>query len=161
MTIYPGYGRILSVEGEVTVLTRKNKKNNEDCSNNPTQSKKYIARIVVACALVLVASLLFFFLLWLIDRYDDVQFDQILYSLKAPVSGTSSGIVVDAIVRIFLVGIVVAAAEILLYLFIAGRLERWLGKFKGYLIYSASRMAMFFKKTFFPMSRYTYSNAFI
>ena len=152
LTIFDGYDRILSVECEVTTLTEENKITEEGSEKTQKQSKKRLAKPIIACILVLAASLLFFFLLWLINRYDDVQFDQILYQMKAPVSGTSSTIVVDAIVRIGLFGILVATAEILLYLLLAGKLGIWLGKSKRYIVYSASCVARFFKKAFMPFA---------
>ena len=151
LTIFDTYDRILSIEGEVATLL-KNKESAENCGDSTKTSKKRIAKPTAACILVLASSLLFFLLLWLIDRYDNVQFDQILYQLKSPASGTSPGIVVDALLRIVLAGIVVAAVVILFYLLIAGKLGRWLGRFKRYVSYSTSRAAHFIKKIFMPAS---------
>jgi phosphoglycerol transferase len=70
-------------------------------------------------------------------------------------SGTSDTIVWDALLRIVLVGVLVAAFEALLYLFVSGRLADKLKNFGGYLSYSASRVATFFKKRFMPIASMT------
>lgn len=121
----------------------------------PKASKKRTAKLVTACFLVLCANLLFFLLLWLIDRYDEVQFDQILYQIKSPVAGTSGTIVWDAILRVVLVGALICAFEVLLYLFLAGKLTGWFARFKKYIAYSTSRAAAFFKKRFMPIASMT------
>lgn len=115
-------------------------------------TKKFKAKIVFAAIFVLAANLLFFLMLWIMDRYDDVQFDQILYQLKSPVAGTSGGIVGDAMLRVVLLGTLVAAAEIIIYIFFAGKLKCWFGKIKRYVCYSATRVAGFFKKHFMPIA---------
>ena len=123
--------------------------------SKPKMSKKHLAKLITACALVLGANLIFFLMIWVLGRYDDVQFDQILYQLKSPVAGTSGTIVWDAMFRVVLLGTVVAAFEVLLYFFFAGKLTGRLAKFKRYIVYSTSRAAAFFKKRFMPMAAMT------
>ncbi len=118
----------------------------------PKNPKKDTARLVAASILILLANLLFFLMVWIIDRYDEVHFDQILYQLKSPASGTSATIIWDAILRIVVVGVLVAVLEIFLYLFLSGRLADKLKRIQKYVIYSASRVAAFFKKRFMPIA---------
>ena len=141
---------------EVTALGEKIKKlENDGSDKKPKTSKKHIAKIITACILVLLANLLFFLMLWILDRYDEVQFDQILYQIKSPVAGTSGTILGDAMIRVVLVGTLVAAAQILVYIFFAGKLNKWFGKIKRYVAYSASRVAAFLKKRFMPIASMT------
>jgi len=115
-------------------------------------TKKHIAKIITASFLVLLANLLFFLMLWIIDRYDDVQFDQILYQIKSPVAGTSGGLIGSAMIRVVLVGTLVAAAEVFIYVVLTGKFKDKFAKFRKYVAYSATRTATFFKKRFMPIS---------
>ena len=131
----------------------KNAENTNE--SNRTQSKltkKFKAKIVFAVLFVLAANMLFFLMLWILNRYDDVQFDQILYQLKSPATGTGGGLVVDAMLNVVLLGTLVAAAEIFVYIFFAGKLKCWFGKFKKYVSYCATRVAGFLKKHFMPIA---------
>ena len=114
--------------------------------------KKQWAKIITASFLVLLANLLFFLMLWIIDRYDDVQFDQILYQIKSPVAGTNDGLIGSAMIRVVLVGSLVAAVEIFIYLILTGKFKEKFAKFKKYVAYSVSRTAAFFKKRFMPIA---------
>lgn len=128
---------------------------NEQADNEqakPRLSKRRIALLVVSLLLALSANLLFFLLLWILGRYDHVQFDQILYQLKSPVAGTSGTIVGDALLRVVLVGFLVFAFEVFIYLLLAGRLTAWFGRIKKYVSYSATKTANFFKAHFIQIS---------
>ena len=114
--------------------------------------RKRITRITAACVLALLANLLFFFMIWLINRYDDVQFDQILYQIKSPIAGTAGGIVGSAMLEVVLVGVLAFALETTVYIFLTGRFKDKLSKFGGYVKYSATRVAAFFKKRYMPIA---------
>ena len=115
-------------------------------------TKKFKAKLVFSMIFVTGANMLFLLMLWIINRYDDVQFDQILYQLKSPARGTGSGLVLDAMLKVVLLGAVLAAVEIILYFLLAGKLKCWFGKFKKYVTYSAGHVASFFKKHFMPIA---------
>jgi len=135
--------------------TELNENINDETENGVKPSKKRFVKPIVASVLLLCANLLFFLMIWLLDRYDHVQFDQVLYQLKSPAAGTSGTIIWDAMLRIVLLGSVIAGAELLLWLFLAGKLESKLAKFKKYVSYSASKTAVFFKKRFMSMAAMT------
>lgn len=121
--------------------------------NTEKQSKKgHIAKIITATVLLLLANFLFFLMLWLLDRYDKVQFDQILYQIKSPIAGTNGGILGSALISIFLYGTLAAMAEAFIYVLFAGIFSGNLIKLKKYAAYSATRVAQFFRKRFVPMS---------
>ena len=124
----------------------------ENESTKAKLNKKQIAKIITASFLVLLANLLFFLMLWIIDRYDDVQFDQILYQIKSPVAGTSGDLIGSAMISVVLVGTLVAAAEVFIYVILTGKFKEKFAKFKKYVAYSATRTAAFFKKRFMPIS---------
>ena len=77
--------------------------------------ERHLSRIIIASTLLLIANLVFFFMLWMLREYDDVKFDQILYQIKSPITGTNGGIVGTAILETVLVGVVLTALEIVVY----------------------------------------------
>lgn len=130
-----------------------NVENTEEIKEKPEKlTKKFKAKIVFAIIFTTGANMLFFLMLWILNRYDDVQFDQILYQLKSPATGTGGGLIGDAMLNVVLLGAVVAAVEILIYVFFAGKLKCWFGKFKKYACYCAGKVAGFFKKRFMPIA---------
>lgn len=129
--------------------------NIEEIENKEKRAKRSRAKTVkaaVAVALLLIANAVFFLMFWILDRYDDVKFDQILYQIKSPIKGTGSGLVIDALLKIGLTGVLLTALEVFIYLLLAGKFKEKLQKFKRYVAYSATRVASFFKKAFLPIS---------
>ena len=129
-----------SIEPEVSSQTDKK------------QKRRRIIRISVASLIVVCANLIFFFMNWIINRYDDVQFDQILYQAKSPIVGSNGDLVANALIETVLVGVIVAAVEIAIYILLTGILKDKLSKFKAYVKYSATRVAAFFKKRYMSMA---------
>ena len=109
-------------------------------------------RIAIAAFLTLLANLIFFFMLWMIKQYKNVQFDQILYQVKSPIDGANGGIVANALLVTVLPGVLAAALEIIVYIFLTGTLKDKLSSFKAYITYSATRVASFFKKRYMVLS---------
>ena len=110
------------------------------------------AKIIAAAVLLLLANYIFFLMLWVMDRYDDVQFDQILYQIKSPIAGTGGGLIGSALFRIIGVGTIVAGLEVLAYLLLAGKIKALFTKLKKYAAYSLGKTARFFKRHFMPIS---------
>ncbi|MBO7304311.1 MAG: LTA synthase family protein [Clostridia bacterium] len=125
---------------------------NENIADKPRASGKKITGIVFAVILLLLAHYIFMLMLWILDRYDDVQFDQILYQIKSPVAGTSGGLIGSALLTVLGIGTLLSAVEIGLYLLISGRLAPHLKRFKKYVAYSATRVATFFKKRYLTVT---------
>ena len=114
--------------------------------------RRNAVRIAIAAFLTLFANLIFFFMLWMIKQYKNVQFDQILYQVKSPIDGANGGIVANALLVTVLPGVLAAALEIIVYIFLTGTLKDKLSSFKAYITYSATRVASFFKKRYMALS---------
>lgn len=117
--------------------------------------KRNIKPIVIACvaiALITLANMLFLLMLWIMNRYDDVQFDQILYQIKSPVAGTSGGLIESALLNVVFAGALLAALEVFIYLLLMGKLKKPFDKIKFYVSYSATKISAFFKKRFLAVS---------
>lgn len=114
--------------------------------------KGKIAKIVVSVILTAGANMLFLLMLWLLNRYDEVQFDQILYQLKSPVAGTSGGLIGDAMLNVVFAGALLAGVEIFIYMIFTGKLTRMFRGASAYVKYAGGRTAAFFKKRFMPFS---------
>ena len=115
-------------------------------------TKKYISKIIFSVLFVVGGNMLFLLMLWILNRYDDVQFDQILYQIKSPAAGTGSGLIGDAMLNVVFAGCLTSSAEIFIYFGLSGRLKSIFGRFRRYIEYSATRIASFFKKRFMPLA---------
>ena len=120
----------------------------ENIKAEKKEKRQRIIRVCAACIIGLLANLIFFFMIWLINRYDNVQFDQILYQIKSPVAGTAGGIIGSAMLEVVLLGTLVCALEITVYFFFAGQFKDKLSRFAKSVKYSATRVAAFFKKRY-------------
>ncbi len=112
------------------------------------KSKKWIAPMII----LILANALLFFTIWLMQKYDHVYFDQILYQMKSPTSGAYNGITTNAAFYIIVYGGLVTAAEIILYRFLSGKLQKFFHNWKGYIEFCAGRFCKFFVKTALPLS---------
>ena len=101
---------------------------------------------VAACVIVLLANLLLFLTIWLLDRYDRVSLEQLLYQLQTSVSGTNKSLASSAVLRIGLLGFLLTAFDVALYLLLSGRVEEKLKSWKLYHAYCNSRVCRFFSK---------------
>ncbi len=110
------------------------------------KGKSRIVKLVVAIIFLLAANLLFFLLLWLLDRYDKVSFDQILYQLKSSTKGTNRDLSTGAALRVGIFGTGLTLIEIFIYLVLSGKLDEKLKRSSAYLRYTATRVCKFFKK---------------
>ena len=101
-------------------------------------SKKRIAALICAGIMILGANLLFFLLLWLVNRYDKVQFDQILYQLKSSSTGTHRDLATGAVFRVGFFGFALTGIEIFLYMLLSGNLKKMFKESGSYIRYTAS-----------------------
>lgn len=112
--------------------------------------KKAKRKRIIACIFAIImlygANLIIFFTIWLSGRYDDVNLDQILYQAKASAKGTNGDLMSGALVRVFGLGLLVALAEIFIYLVLSGKFQEKWKKSVRYVKYSAGRVCAFFKK---------------
>ena len=115
-------------------------------------SGKKIAKIVFSVVLLLLANYVFMFMIWILRRYDDVQFDQILYQIKSPIAGTSGGLIGSALGMTLGIGSLIAGVEFLIYFLLAGKITGLGTKIKKYAAYAATRVAGFFKKRHLALS---------
>ncbi len=115
--------------------------------NNTQKSKRNVAQYIASAVILLAANLLFFLLLWLVQRYDKVQFDQILYQIKSSSVGANSDLSTGAALRVGVFGFALTGLEILLYRVLSGKAKRLGLKNSGaYVKYTATRVCRFFKK---------------
>lgn len=137
---------------EASEKATENKTEENGQLNKQKMTKRHKFKIVMASLLVLGGNLLIFLMIWIFRRYDDVQFDQILYQLLSPAAGTNKDLVGDAMITVVLYGFLCAGAQIFLYATLAGRAKKLFGRFKSYIKYSASKVAAFLRKRFMPIA---------
>ena len=76
--------------------------------------KKYKKRIT-SLLLLLAGNLLVFLTIWLLDRYDRIYIDQVLFQMKSSSEGVQGNLALNATVRIGLFGIATTAVEYWIY----------------------------------------------
>lgn len=134
-------------------MSEENFENSQNEGQNERRyTKGFIAKVVFASIFVLGGNLLFFLMLWIANKYDDVQFDQILYQLKSPVAGTNGDIVSSAIFDVVFIGVILTFAEIFTVFFLTGSLKKLYGRFAFYAKVSTTKLAGFFKKHFMKLA---------
>ena len=108
--------------------------------------KKKRAKTVFTLILLVLANVIVFGYIWLVDKYDQVQLDQILYQLKSSTKGTNPGFVLQSFLLIFGEVVIATLIEIGIYLILSGKAKKLLEKSAFYIKYSASKVCAFFKK---------------
>jgi len=118
-----------------------------------TKEKKPINKKLVWAFIILFAgNLLFFMTLWLVNKYDNVLLDQILFQLKSPSVGANKNLLVSAYIRVGGLGILTTVIEILLYIVLSGTLKGKWSKFERYVKYTSTKVCVFFKNVALPFA---------
>ena len=83
--------------------------------------RKFIRKGVFAALLLTAANMIFFLTIWLLNKYDKIALDQVLFQMKSSAAGANRSIMNSAYVRVIGFGLVLTALEIGLYQLIDGR----------------------------------------
>ncbi len=116
--------------------------------------KKIIVNRKLAAAVVflLLGNIFLFLTIWLLNKYDQIYFDQLLFQLKAPAAGVEGSLASSAVVRVGVFGFALTAAEIVFYLLLSGRMRRKLRSIRWYRTYCATDICRFFTKRALPLA---------
>lgn len=114
--------------------------------------KKSKRKLTAAAIFLLLGNILFFLTLWLLQKYDRIYFDQLLYQLKAPSPGVESDLASSAVVQVGVYGIALTAAEILCYPFLSGGLRKKIPQNQQYRSYCRTKVCRFFTKRALPLA---------
>ena len=117
-----------------------------------SETRKKQIRIGVGLLLTLLGNIIFFLTVWLLQKYDKVCFDQILYQISTSTVGTPKNLSFSAVLRVGGFAALAFSMEILLYLFLSGRLGRIFGRFGCYVSYSSKRVCDFFRRRVLALS---------
>lgn len=113
----------------------------------PKDKKRRITALIV----LLLGNVLLFLLIWLLNKYDNIYLDQILFQIKSPAVGANRDLLGSAYVRVGGLAIVLTAIEVFLYMLLSGRLKNF-EKYEKYQKYALNKTAQFFKKTAMPFA---------
>ncbi len=113
----------------------------------PKEKKKLIWSLI----LLLGGNLLLFLLIWLLNKYDNIYLDQILFQIKSPAVGTNKNLLSSAYIRVGLFGVLLTALEVFLYRILSGYSKKLKAK-QGYIEYCSKKVCAFFKKTALPFA---------
>ncbi len=108
--------------------------------------------MVIAAILLLLGNLLLFLTIWLLQKYDRIYFDQLLYQLKAPSAGVQGDLMSSAVMRVGVFGAASTALEILVYLLLSGKFRRKLRNNTRYRHYCRTKVCRFFTKRALPLA---------
>ncbi len=117
-----------------------------------TETRKKYIRFGAGVFLTLLGNIIFFLAVWLLQKYDKVCFDQILYQISTSTVGTPKNLSFSAVLRVGGFSVLATAVECFLYLFLSGRLGRLFGRFSAYVSYSSRRICSFFQRRVLSLS---------
>ncbi len=118
-------------------------------------------RIFTECLLLFLGNILFFLTVWLMNKYDKVFFDQVLYQMKSSSAGVHRDLAGSAVIHVGLFSIIVTSFEIMLYRLLSGRIKKLLRRSRKYIYYSTSKICTFFKNRSMLISAVSFAVCFI
>lgn len=104
--------------------------------------KKQIAAII----LLLAANLVLFLTIWLMNKYDQVYLDQVIFQMKSSSEGVHNELANSAVIRVGLFGILLTAVEVPLYGLLSGAFINRFQDNGRYIAYCGKKICYFFKK---------------
>lgn len=111
------------------------------------EAKKKISRKqILAAIFLLLGNVMLFLTLWILQQYDKVYVDQILFQLKSTSSGVNGTLAGGAVLFVSSLTIITTVIEILLYLLLSGHLKDKLQSNYRYIAYCATKACRFFQK---------------
>lgn len=116
----------------------------------PNKKRKWIN--ILALVGLLLANLVFLLTIWLASKYDKVSLDQFVYQMKSSAAGANRSLAKSAWVRVGLFGVVLTAAEVVLYYIVSGNFGRSLHENKAYIKLCTTRVCRFITKRALPLA---------
>ena len=113
----------------------------------PTKKRSYY---ITAFLGLLAGNLLIFLAFWLMYKYDKIQIDQFIYSMKTSQVGTNKALAGSAVVRVGVFGVGTTLLETLIYMLCAGHLKRIFRNSARYLKFCACKLCRFFTRHAMP-----------
>lgn len=97
-----------------------------------TASKSSRKKTIIALVLLLAGNLILFLTIWLLNKYDKIALDQVLFQMKSSAAGVNRSIMGSAYIRVLGLGLLAMGLELLLYRLLSGN---WTGKFRENMKY--------------------------
>lgn len=116
------------------------------------EKKKINKKQIAALIILILGNALFFLTLWLINKYDNIYLDQVLFQLKSPAVGANKSLMGSAFVRVGGFSVILTAIELFLYFILSGRIVHKMQKIKWYVKYCTTRCCEFFKNVAMPFA---------
>ncbi len=108
--------------------------------------KRKSKRLITAAIVLLLGNYLLFLTLWLLQKYDKIYFEQMLYQLKAPKGNVESSLLSSAYWWVGVLGTGFTLLEYALYLLLSGRARKRLPSSRKYRRYCHTNACRFFYK---------------
>ena len=116
------------------------------------KKQKIPRREWIAHILLLLGNFLLLWTVWLLNKYDHVSLDQIIYQMKTSAAGTNRDLMGSAFMQVGVLGVLLTGAEVLLFYILAGDLARRWKNCTRYLAYCATKTCRWIKKSPLPLA---------
>lgn len=92
---------------------------------------KHNRKLVASVIILFIANVIFFLTIWLLQEYDNICFDQFLYSLKTSLKGTDNALVISGFFYMGGLSALLTLAEIGIYLLLSKKIFK---KYSAYFV---------------------------
>lgn len=106
----------------------------------------------ITAVLLLLGNILLFLTIWLLQKYDHVYFDQLLYQLKAPAEGAQGSLVSSAAVRVGVFAVGLTLTEVFLCPMTARKLRRRCAGKHRRISSGIAKVSRFFMRRALPLA---------
>lgn len=113
---------------------------------------KINGKLLIAYLLLFGGNLLMLLTIWLIQKYDDIHLDQVLFQMKTPASGAETQLLSSAAVRVGVFGVLLTALEIFLHQLFSGQLKGRLLRARWYADYCGKKICRVFERQVMPVA---------
>lgn len=114
--------------------------------------KKYRRKQIWASILLLLGNVVFFLTLWLLQEYDKIYFDQVLFQMKTSSVGVHRALAGSAVLWVGGFSLSITVVEIFLYLLLSGNLKGRIECSRRYITYCATEVCRFFRNKAMPLA---------
>lgn len=109
-------------------------------------NRKEHTRLITALVVLAAGNFLLFFTIWILNKYDKIYIDQLIFQMKSSSEGVHKELTSSALVRVGLFGVLLTVFEVFLYQFLSGNLRQFYKKNQQYIAYSKTNVCQFFAK---------------
>lgn len=121
--------------------------------NTKAKSEKKInPKNLAALLIVICGNIILYLTVWMLQSYDQIYFDQILFQLKTTTQGVQGGIAIGGVLEVGGLTLLTTLIDVLIYMLLSGKFRVKLWKSKKYSKYCSSKACRLFIKRILTVS---------